>query len=55
MSLPERKTLRLEGYDYSRAGYYFVTVCTQEKRHLFWDERRGGFGNPPNKPRGGPF
>lgn len=39
MSLPERKPLRLEGYDYSGAGYYFVTICTQEKRHLFWDGR----------------
>nr|WP_326127205.1 transposase [uncultured Oscillibacter sp.] len=24
----QRKPLRLQGYDYSRGGYYFVTVCT---------------------------
>lgn len=33
-----RKSLRLKGYDYSGAGCYFITVCTREKRHLFWDE-----------------
>lgn len=33
----ERKSLRLEGYDYSKAGYYFITICTLEKRHLFWN------------------
>lgn len=26
--LPKRKPLRLSGYDYSKPGYYFVTVCT---------------------------
>ena len=26
--LPRRKPLRLPGYDYTRPGYYFVTVCT---------------------------
>ncbi len=50
--MPERKTLRLEGYDYSRAGYYFVTVCTQEKRHLFWDERRAGLEPAPTNALG---
>lgn len=40
MSLTERKPLRLGGWDYSGAGYYFVTVCTQGKRHLFWDGKR---------------
>ena len=38
MSLPERKPLRLQRYDYSGAGYYFVTVCVQNKRNLL---RRG--------------
>ena len=27
--LPQRKRLRLRRYDYSRPGYYFVTVCTK--------------------------
>ncbi len=25
----QRKHMRLEGYDYSRAGYYFVTICVK--------------------------
>ena len=31
MDLPERKTIRLKGYDYSQNGSYFVTVCTKNK------------------------
>ena len=30
-----RKTLRLKGYDYSQEGFYFITVCTQNRLHLF--------------------
>jgi putative transposase len=28
-TLPCRKSQRLNGYDYSRNGYYFITFCTQ--------------------------
>jgi REP element-mobilizing transposase RayT len=31
----ERKLLRLKNYDYSSVGYYFVTICVQNKRCLF--------------------
>ena len=27
-----RKNLRLKEYDYNNAGYYFVTICTQDKK-----------------------
>lgn len=30
-----RCTIRLRGYDYSRAGAYFVTICTQNRLCLF--------------------
>ena len=30
-----RKPNRLQNYDYSRAGYYFVTICTQNRQELF--------------------
>lgn len=30
-TLPARKQLRLKGYDYSQNGYYFVTICTEDK------------------------
>ena len=32
--LPVRKHPRLDNYDYSASGAYFVTVCTQNKRCL---------------------
>ncbi len=32
MMLKQRKQNRLRNYDYSQAGYYFVTVCTQSKQ-----------------------
>ncbi len=31
---PKRKKLRLEGYDYSGNGCYFVTICTKEHKSL---------------------
>ncbi len=31
----KRKSLRLKEYDYSKPGYYYVTVCTFNKRNLF--------------------
>lgn len=30
-----RRSIRLRGYDYSRAGLYFVTVCAHGKEDLF--------------------
>jgi len=37
MEHPERKRIRLEGYDYNTPGYYFLTVCTVGKEKLFCD------------------
>jgi len=31
---PQRKSPRLQGFDYSRPGAYFVTVCTEDRRHF---------------------
>jgi len=31
----QRKSIRLKGYDYRRAGLYFITICTYGKEHLF--------------------
>ena len=33
--LPMRKRNRLIGYDYSSAGYYFITLCTRDSVNLF--------------------
>lgn len=30
-----RRSIRLKGYDYSRAGAYFVTICTHNRECLF--------------------
>lgn len=30
-----RRSIRLRGYDYSRAGAYFVTICTQNRECMF--------------------
>ncbi len=30
-----RRSIRLAGYDYSRAGLYFITICTQNRLCLF--------------------
>ena len=35
MNLPIRKSTRLKDYDYSSAGYYFITICTHEKMKIF--------------------
>lgn len=32
-----RRSIRLKGYDYSQSGAYFVTICTQNREHLFGD------------------
>ena len=31
----ERKQIRLKDYDYSRSGYYFVTICTRNRKEWF--------------------
>ncbi len=33
----KRRTIRLRGYDYSQAGAYFVTICTQNRECFFGD------------------
>lgn len=31
----DRQSIRLKGYDYSRPGYYFVTICVKNRVPLF--------------------
>ena len=33
--LPNRKPTRLQNFDYSSAGAYFITICTLERRIYF--------------------
>lgn len=32
-----RRSIRLKGYDYSRCGAYFITICTHDRACLFGD------------------
>jgi REP element-mobilizing transposase RayT len=39
--LHHRRSMRLIGYDYSRAGAYFITICTQHRRCIFGEVVNG--------------
>lgn len=30
-----RRSIRLDGYDYSKGGAYFITITTKDRRHIF--------------------
>ena len=34
-----RRSIRLQGYDYSQTGIYFVTICTHKRQCLFGEIR----------------
>ncbi len=34
-NIHHRRSIRLKGYDYSQAGLYFITICCQNRKHLF--------------------
>lgn len=34
-TLHHRKSIRLQGYDYSQSGLYFITICTHDRLPLF--------------------
>ena len=36
-----RRSIRLKGYDYTRAGAYFVTLCTQDRACVFGSVANG--------------
>ena len=36
MDKPVRKIIRLDNYDYSKNGLYFITICTIDKNELLW-------------------
>lgn len=36
-----RRSIRLDGYDYTRAGAYYITICTYRREWLFGDVVRG--------------
>ncbi|MBU4304243.1 MAG: hypothetical protein KJ893_01240 [Candidatus Omnitrophica bacterium] len=32
---PKRKSTRLNNYDYSKPGYYYVTICAYDRERIF--------------------
>lgn len=40
-NIHHRKSIRLKGYDYSQAGLYFITICCQDRAHLFGEIENG--------------
>ncbi|CAA0169542.1 conserved hypothetical protein [Tenacibaculum maritimum] len=36
-----RQSIRLKGYDYAQAGFYFITICCQNRAHLFGEIQNG--------------
>lgn len=39
-ALPKRKANRIEDYDYSTTGVYFITDCTTNREKLIWSDCR---------------
>ena len=37
----DRRSIRLQGYDYSQPGVYFITICTQGRACLFGEIAEG--------------
>lgn len=46
MDLPKRKPNRLSCYDYSTPGAYFITICTKDKKCMFWDPVGASIARP---------
>jgi putative transposase len=36
-AIHHNRSIRLQGYDYSKDGLYFITICLQNRLHLFGD------------------
>ena len=50
MDLTKRKNMRLKAYDYSTNGAYFITICTDNRRHLFGEIVEAALCGRPNSP-----
>ncbi len=46
MDLPKRKPNRLPEFDYSSPGAYFITICTKDKKCIFWDTVGASIARP---------
>ena len=46
-TLPKRKPTRLRTYSYSNVGYYFITICAENKEKMFGKIVGGGTLDAP--------
>ena len=46
MDTPKRKPNRLPDFDYSTPGAYFITICTKDRRNLFWVDVGASIARP---------
>ncbi|MBR4012813.1 MAG: hypothetical protein IKJ00_00830, partial [Clostridia bacterium] len=58
--LPIRKRNRLKDYDYRSNGAYFITICTKDRKNIFWAKEQPDFVGediilPPSVRIGCPF
>ena len=49
-NLPKRKPIRIDNYDYSTAGAYFITICTSNREKIFWNSVGADIIRPENVP-----
>jgi REP element-mobilizing transposase RayT len=40
-TIHHRKSIRLKGYDYAQEGFYFITICCQDRAQLFGEIMNG--------------
>ena len=50
MTFPQRKPNRLTEYDYSTPNAYFLTICTENRKNLFWKNVGAIIDRPENIP-----
>ena len=46
MEYKNRKSHRIQWYDYGSSGAYFLTICTKERKNYFWTEVGAPIGRP---------
>lgn len=50
MELPKRKPIRLPTHDYRTPNAYFITICTENRKNLFWTDVGAIIDRPTNVP-----
>ena len=51
-----RKSIRMQGYDYSQNGAYFITICVANRQSILWadiNSLRDNLNDPPQLSKAG--